>query len=112
MNSQLWSSTDRGPNQCHAERNWSEKEGAASVRTRIEVTSHTEAPCGQAKEDAEDLLRKKGDLEKEKKVMEESAKEKDAMLQKKLRTVGNYVHDSVPISNNEVTRITSFCGPL
>lgn len=40
-------------------------------------------------------------------MLEESAKEKDAMLQKKLKTVGNYVHDSVPISNNEV-RLCSF----
>lgn len=42
-------------------------------------------------------------LEKEKKVLEESAAEKDALLQKKVKTIGNYVHDSVPISNNEVS---------
>ena len=41
-------------------------------------------------------------LEKEKKVLEDSAAEKDALLQKKIKTIGNYVHDSVPISNNEV----------
>lgn len=34
--------------------------------------------------------------------MEESASEKEAALQKKIRTIGNYVHDSVPVSNNEV----------
>lgn len=44
-------------------------------------------------------------LEKEKKVLEESAAEKDALLQKKVKTIGNYVHDSVPISNNEVSCI-------
>lgn len=38
-------------------------------------------------------------------MLEESAKEKDAMLQKKLKTVGNYVHDSVPISDDEVNRL-------
>ena len=41
-------------------------------------------------------------MEKEKKVLEESASEKEAALQKKIKTIGNYVHDSVPISNNEV----------
>ena len=41
-------------------------------------------------------------MEKEKKVMEESAIEKDSLLQKKIKTVGNYVHDSVPISSSEV----------
>ena len=40
-------------------------------------------------------------LEEDKKALVLSAQEKDAMLQKKLKTVGNYVHDSVPISDNE-----------
>ena len=48
------------------------------------------------------MLEKKVALEKEKKVLEESAAEKDALLQKKVKTIGNYVHDSVPVSNNEV----------
>lgn len=36
------------------------------------------------------------------------------MLQKKLKTVGNYVHDSVPISNNEVRHPGTVlsCSPL
>ena len=45
---------------------------------------------------------KKVTLEKEKKVLEDSATEKDAILQKKIKTIGNYVHDSVPVSDNEV----------
>jgi len=40
-------------------------------------------------------------LEENKKTLVDSAQEKEAMLQKKLKTVGNYVHDSVPISDNE-----------
>ena len=55
----------------------------------------------QAKEDASQLLQKKVDMEKEKKILEESVLEKDLALQKKLKTIGNYVHESVPISNNE-----------
>lgn len=57
----------------------------------------------QAKEDATELLEKKGVLEKEKKVLEDSAAEKDVLLQTKVKTIGNYVHESVPVSNNEVT---------
>lgn len=56
----------------------------------------------QAKENADDLLKEKIELEKEKKALVESAAEKDALLRTKIKTVGNYVHDSVPVSNNEV----------
>jgi seryl-tRNA synthetase len=48
------------------------------------------------------LLQKKADLEKEKKSLEEAAQEKEALLHKKLKMIGNYVHDSVPFSDNEV----------
>ena len=56
----------------------------------------------QAKEDANHLLKAKGDLELEKKNIEEVVLEKEAALQRKIKTIGNYVHDSVPISNTEV----------
>jgi seryl-tRNA synthetase len=47
-------------------------------------------------------------LEKEKKILIESAAEKDIALKKKIGTIGNIVHDSVPISNNEVYGIDPF----
>ena len=56
----------------------------------------------QAKETADELLKEKIDLEKKKKALVESALEKDAALKTKIKTVGNYVHESVPVSNNEV----------
>ena len=40
-------------------------------------------------------------MDKEKKVLEECALEKEAALQRKIKTIGNYVHDSVPTNNNE-----------
>ncbi|KAL8972577.1 MAG: hypothetical protein Q9183_000470 [Haloplaca sp. 2 TL-2023] len=55
----------------------------------------------QVKEDANHLLKTKGDLELEKKNIEEVVLEKEAALQRKIKTIGNYVHDSVPISNTE-----------
>jgi seryl-tRNA synthetase len=42
------------------------------------------------------------DLEKEKKELLASAAEKEKLLKAKIRTIGNLVHDSVPVSNNEV----------
>ena len=56
----------------------------------------------EVKEDASELMQKRADLEKEKAALEESATEKDVLLQKRMRTVGNYVHDSVQVSDNEV----------
>ena len=56
----------------------------------------------QAKENADDLLQQKIELEKERKSLMESVTEKDAVLKNKVKTVGNLVHDSVPVSDNEV----------
>lgn len=56
----------------------------------------------QAKEDATEFLNQKIELEKEKKLMDESAAEKDKLLRVKIKTIGNIVADTVPVSNNEV----------
>lgn len=56
----------------------------------------------KAKENADSLLQQKAAMDKEQKELEEAGNAKDAVLQKKLKTIGNYVHDSVPISDNEV----------
>ena len=56
----------------------------------------------QAKADTSELLQQKAKLEKQKREMEDSAAQKQLALDKKLKTIGNYVHDSVPISNVEV----------
>lgn len=47
-------------------------------------------------------MKEKADLEKEKKALIDSAAEKDLALKKKIGTIGNIVHDSVPINDNEV----------
>lgn len=41
-------------------------------------------------------------MEEEKKRVEDLAAEKEVTRDKKIKTIGNYVHDSVPISNTEV----------
>ncbi|KAM3493767.1 hypothetical protein MY3957_002880 [Beauveria namnaoensis] len=55
----------------------------------------------KAKEDATDLLQQKIELEKEKKLTVESAVQKEKNLRSKIKTIGNIVDDSVPISNSE-----------
>lgn len=42
-------------------------------------------------------------MEKQKKEAEALAVEKETQREKMIRTIGNYVHDSVPVSNNEVS---------
>jgi seryl-tRNA synthetase len=55
-------------------------------------------------------LKQKIDLEKEKKELVESAAAKDVTLKKKIGTIGNIVHDSVPVNDNEVCRTSfAFC---
>lgn len=55
----------------------------------------------RAKEDATELLQQKEELTQKKKAQEEAAASKNAELRAKARTVGNYVHDSVHVSESE-----------
>ncbi|KAJ5270647.1 hypothetical protein N7505_006405 [Penicillium chrysogenum] len=54
------------------------------------------------KEDATELLAQKAELETKKKQLEEAAVAKEVQRDRKIRTIGNYVHESVPVSNDEV----------
>lgn len=47
-------------------------------------------------------MEEKTNLEKEKKTKEDLATEKEKARDRKLKTIGNYVHSSVPVSDNEV----------
>jgi seryl-tRNA synthetase len=53
------------------------------------------------------LLQQKIDLDKQKKEAEENALAKEKDRDRKIKTIGNYVHDSVPISDNEVDPVTT-----
>lgn len=55
----------------------------------------------KAKDDASELLQKKATVEQNKKAQEIIAAEKQAALRALVKTVGNYVADSVPVSQNE-----------
>ena len=58
--------------------------------------------ASQNKEDASELLQQKAELERQTKEATEIAVAKEAERDRKIKTIGNYVHDSVPISDNEV----------
>ncbi|PKY05348.1 seryl-tRNA synthetase, cytoplasmic [Aspergillus campestris IBT 28561] len=55
----------------------------------------------KAKEDASALIEQKSALEKSKREAEELALQKEKERDNKIRTIGNYVHESVPVSNTE-----------
>ncbi|KAK8041196.1 seryl-tRNA synthetase [Apiospora phragmitis] len=74
---------------------------ASQVNTKINETQKAIGAKKKAKEDAAELLAQKAELEKEKKALLESAAEKDVALRKKVKSIGNYVHESVPIHDNE-----------
>lgn len=50
------------------------------------------------------MINQKAELEKRKKDAEEKAAEKELERDRKIRPIGNYVHESVPVSNNEASR--------
>ncbi|KAK4957372.1 Cytosolic seryl-tRNA synthetase [Elasticomyces elasticus] len=52
-------------------------------------------------EEFADLKKQKDDLQKQKEQLEEEARQKQIALLKKAKSIGNYVHESVPVSDNE-----------
>jgi seryl-tRNA synthetase len=75
---------------------------ATQINTKINEIQKQIGVKRKAKEDADDLMKQKVVLEKEKKSLIESAAEKEVTLKKKIGTIGNIVHDSVPVNNDEV----------
>ncbi|KAF1953178.1 seryl-tRNA synthetase [Byssothecium circinans] len=55
----------------------------------------------KAKENADDLIAEMGELRKQKAAKEDEAAEKLVKLTSKVKTVGNYVHPDVHVSDNE-----------
>ncbi|KAK4156504.1 serine--tRNA ligase, cytoplasmic [Chaetomidium leptoderma] len=74
---------------------------ATQLNAKINEVQKQIGPKKKAKEDVTDLLKQKADIEKEKKELLASAAEKEALLKTKVKAIGNYVHESVPISKTE-----------
>jgi seryl-tRNA synthetase len=75
---------------------------ATQINSKINDIQKQIGAKKKAKENADDLMKQKVELEKEKKTLIDSAAEKDVALKAKVSTIGNIVHDSVPVNNNEV----------
>ncbi|QSZ34807.1 hypothetical protein DSL72_007666 [Monilinia vaccinii-corymbosi] len=74
---------------------------ATQVNSKINETQKAIGAKKKAKEDASELLQQKADLEKEKKTWLDAAAEKEVILKQKIGTIGNIVHESVPVNNDE-----------
>jgi len=74
---------------------------ATQMNSKINDTQKQIGAKKKAKEDATELLAQKASFEQEKKTLLDLASQKDIALKAKLNTIGNIVHDSVPISDNE-----------
>ena len=84
--------------------------GATQIGSKINDTQKEIGKKKKAKEDAGDLLKQKEALQKDKAAQEALAVEKLQALHLKAKTVGNYVHESVPISNDEVSLFQALPG--
>jgi seryl-tRNA synthetase len=47
-------------------------------------------------------------MEKQKKQIEDEATEKEKQRDRKCKLIGNYVHESVPVNDNEVGIVLSY----
>ena len=63
----------------------------------------------QAKEDASEPLAKKAALEEEKAKQRQIVQDAEIDMRVKAGTVGNLVHPTVPVSDNEVRSVVSSC---
>ncbi|OTA78845.1 hypothetical protein M434DRAFT_402175 [Hypoxylon sp. CO27-5] len=74
---------------------------ATQINSKINEVNKQIGAKKKAKENADELLQQRADLDKEKKALLDLAAQKDIALKAKVNTVGNIVHDSVPVSDNE-----------
>lgn len=75
---------------------------ATQIGSKINEVQKEIGKKKKAKESADAELEQKGTLEREKLAKEKEAEEKLQHLRARVKTIGNYVHDSVPVSNDEV----------
>ncbi|KAK7708489.1 Cytosolic seryl-tRNA synthetase [Diaporthe eres] len=78
---------------------------ATQLNSKINETQKAIGLRKRNKENADELLQEKAALEKSKKELIDSAAVKEADLKAKLNTIGNIVHDSVPVSNDEANNV-------
>ncbi|RKF55165.1 Serine--tRNA ligase, cytoplasmic [Golovinomyces cichoracearum] len=76
---------------------------ATQVNSKINDVQKQIGVKRKAKENADDLMKQKLEYEKQKKELLESSASKELLLKKKISTVGNLVHESVPVHKDEAS---------
>jgi len=71
------------------------------IRAEINAIQKEIGQIRKNKGNADDQMKAKVELEQKQKKQQELADEKQVLLNRKCKTIGNYVHDSVPVDNNE-----------
>ncbi|CCU76687.1 unnamed protein product [Blumeria hordei] len=74
---------------------------ATQINTKINEIQKQIGVKRKAKENADELMKQKLKLETDKKEALENAAGKELILKKKISTIGNLVHNSVPVNNDE-----------
>ena len=80
---------------------WVAQYSATQMNSRINEVQKRIRERKKAKQGTDDLVAEKVRLEKEKKDLVDAAAAKDLALKAKVNSVGNIVHESVPVSDNE-----------
>jgi seryl-tRNA synthetase len=83
------------------------KKGLEKAKKAGESTDKVEEEIKGLEAQKEKFMAEKDELDKEAKRVEALALEKEVVLNRKVNMVGNYVHDSVPVSNTEVCVVES-----
>ncbi|GAA6047385.1 hypothetical protein JCM3770_001278 [Rhodotorula araucariae] len=92
-----WTSTQFEVQQLQKEVNKLQKE----IGIKMKLTGHGNPPASQAKENADELKAQKADLDKQIAGLNAKAQEQETTMRKKGNNIGNIVHESVPVSDNE-----------
>ncbi|CAD6501744.1 BgTH12-01993 [Blumeria graminis f. sp. triticale] len=74
---------------------------ATQINTKINEIQKQIGVKRKARENADELMKQKLKLETDKKEALENAAGKELILKKKISTIGNLVHNSVPVNNDE-----------
>ncbi|KAL8707850.1 MAG: hypothetical protein Q9220_007204 [cf. Caloplaca sp. 1 TL-2023] len=75
---------------------------AQQIGSKINTTQKEIGSKKRAGQDADDLVKTKSGLESKKKEIEQSVLDREVALYDKIKQIGNYVHESVPVSKSEV----------
>ena len=90
----------------------SAKYEASQVKAKANAIQKEIGQLRKAKQDASQLIQQKDELEQEYKRIDDLAQAKEKQRNAKTKTIGNYVEESVPVNDNEVSSCVVDIGSL